>query len=229
MTLRGEVMKLIENLYMYPYLGLGNNCNTYFLKDDISTLIDPGHEWNLKNLLRSMKEDGLQTDDIDLIINTHSHPDHSEANQVLADKSGAKISIHELEDEYLQRDGGKVYRMFIAKLPNFRINFYLKNRLNLGEIDLQVIHTPGHSPGSVSLYWQEQKVLICGDLIFFGGIGRADLPGGNAELLKRSIERVSELEIEYLLTGHGRIVKGKGDINRNFDYCLRLMTLLFQS
>jgi len=220
-------MKLIKNLYVYPYLGLENNCNTYFLKDDIGTLIDPGHEWNLENLLRSMKEDGLKTEDIDLIVNTHIHPDHSEANQVLADKSGAKIATHKLEDEYLQGDGRKVYRMFIAKPPNFAINFHLKDRLNLGETELQIIHTPGHSPGSVSLYWQEQKVLLCGDLIFIGGIGRVDLPGGDAELLKHSIERVSELEIEHLLAGHGRIIKDKGDIKRNFNYCLKLMELIF--
>ena len=212
---------------MYPHLGLENNCNTYFLKDDISTLIDPGHEWNLTNLLSSMKEEGLKTEDINLIINTHTHPDHSEANQALVEKSGAKISIHELEEEYVQGDGRKVYRMFMAKPPNFTTNFHLKDQLNLGETDLQIIHTPGHSPGSVSLYWQEQKVLICGDLIFKGGIGRVDLPGGDAESLKRSIESISKLEIEYLLTGHGRIIKGKDAINRNFNYCLKLMELIF--
>ena len=161
------------------------------------------------------------------ILVTHTHPDHCEANQSFVDKSGAEIAVHRLEDEYLQGEGREVFGMFGIKVPRFNVTFHLADNLGLGNISLKVLHTPGHSPGSVSLYWQGQKVLICGDLIFLGGVGRADLPGGDPELLKRSIERVSGLEIEYLLPGHGRIIKGKENVNRNVSYCLKMMQVMF--
>jgi glyoxylase-like metal-dependent hydrolase (beta-lactamase superfamily II) len=84
-------------------------------------------------------------------------------------------------------------------------------------LELKVFHTPGHSPGSLSVYSPKQKVLFTGDLIFKNGIGRTDLPGGNSTLLKKSVERLRELEIEILLPGHGEIISGAKEIRANFD------------
>jgi len=81
-----------------------------------------------------------------------------------------------------------------------------------------IFHTPGHSPGSVSLFWPEQKVLFTGDLIFKEGIGRTDLPGGDSTLLKKSIKRRSDLEIEWLLSGHGDIISGRKEVKTNFEH-----------
>jgi hydroxyacylglutathione hydrolase len=80
-----------------------------------------------------------------------------------------------------------------------------------------VIYTPGHSPGSISLYLPETKILFTGDLLFKGGVGRTDLPGGNGSQLKESIKSLTQLEIEWLLPGHGEIVSGATDIKTNFD------------
>jgi glyoxylase-like metal-dependent hydrolase (beta-lactamase superfamily II) len=77
--------------------------------------------------------------------------------------------------------------------------------------------TPGHSPGSLCLYWPDRKVLFTGDVVFFQGIGRTDLPGGNGTELKKSIQRISQLDTEYLLTGHGEILVGKEAIKENFQ------------
>jgi len=83
---------------------------------------------------------------------------------------------------------------------------------------MEIYHTPGHSPGSVSLYLPDSKALIAGDVIFQAGVGRTDFPGGNGKLLKRSIDRLAMLDTEHLLPGHGDLVKGKERVKRNFDY-----------
>jgi len=96
--------------------------------------------------------------------------------------------------------------------------------LNLGkggETKLNIIHSPGHSPGHITIYWPLEKVLIAGDVIFYGSTGRVDLPGGSARQLKQSIERLSEMDIEYLLCGHPYghpgLLRGKEEIQRNFE------------
>ena len=76
----------------------------------------------------------------------------------------------------------------------------------------------GHSPGSVALYWPEEKALFTGDLIFRGGVGRTDLPGGNGADLKQSIKRLVELDIEWILPGHGDLVSGGAEVRANFNH-----------
>ena len=76
--------------------------------------------------------------------------------------------------------------------------------------------TPGHSPGSICLYWPDRKVLFTGDVVFNQSIGRTDLPGGSSGDLKKSIIRLSKLDVEYLLTGHGEMVTGREKVQENF-------------
>jgi glyoxylase-like metal-dependent hydrolase (beta-lactamase superfamily II) len=82
---------------------------------------------------------------------------------------------------------------------------------------MTVFHTPGHSPGSISIYWNSQKALFTGDLVFKEGLGRTDLPGGNGSMLKQSIKRLAELEVDYLLPGHGDIITGAEKVSKNFN------------
>jgi glyoxylase-like metal-dependent hydrolase (beta-lactamase superfamily II) len=115
--------------------------------------------------------------------------------------------------------------MFRMKAPQFAPLFFLKEgTLDLGaknKTDLQVLHTPGHSPGSVCLYWPDKKLLITGDVVFYGSIGRTDFPSGSLSLLKRSIDKLSQLDVECLVPGHsteyGSIIKGKLNVERNFQ------------
>jgi hydroxyacylglutathione hydrolase len=103
----------------------------------------------------------------------------------------------------------------------FEPSFYLVDgELNLGkQLTLQVINTPGHTPGSISLYWAEKRLVITGDLLFYGGVGRTDF-GGDGKELKQSIERLMELDIEYVLPGHstemGSIIQGRDKVQENF-------------
>jgi hydroxyacylglutathione hydrolase len=103
-------------------------------------------------------------------------------------------------------------------LTDFQPHLLLKEgELMVDDMAFQVIHTPGHSPGSICLYWPEMKALFSGDVVFNQGIGRVDLPGGDGEALKQSIERLTRLEVEYLLPGHGDIVSGRDRVKANFD------------
>jgi hydroxyacylglutathione hydrolase len=86
-----------------------------------------------------------------------------------------------------------------------------------------VLLTPGHSPGSVSIYWPRLKVLIAGDVVFSQGVGRTDLPGGDAKLLKASIDRLSKLPVDLLIPGHGTAIQGTERVRRNFEFIKRAL------
>jgi glyoxylase-like metal-dependent hydrolase (beta-lactamase superfamily II) len=94
--------------------------------------------------------------------------------------------------------------------------FLQEGELTLGDKTFQVILTPGHSPGSVCLYWPEKKALFTGDVVFSQSIGRTDLPGGSGKQLKESISRLAELDVEVLCPGHGDVVAGRENVKKNF-------------
>ena len=229
-------LQLVGDFYFYIWQGRGNNCNSCLFANVLQgerphVIIDPGHTTNeLKEacfsyLTKAIEVDGFKIDDIGLIINTHSHPDHCQANEVIIEKSGAYVTLSEEEDEFRNTLGERMYSMLGISAPQFTPFFYLKEGdLDLGisnKVKLQVLHTPGHSPGSVCLYWPSNKILISGDVIFYGSIGRTDFPTGSISLLKESIDKLSQLDVEYLLPGHstefGSVVQSKQDVERNFQ------------
>jgi glyoxylase-like metal-dependent hydrolase (beta-lactamase superfamily II) len=174
--------------------------NSILIKDERTILFDPGISGRLGKLKTLLKEDNLDISDVDLIIATHGHRDHCGSIKELQKISGARIAFHRLEKE----------------LIGFDADFYLEDRLDFCNINLSILHTPGHSPGSICLYSEDEKFLICGDLVFEGGIGRSDLYGGDMNQLLKSIEKVSKLDVEYLLPGHGRFINEKSRIESNF-------------
>ncbi|MBW1813712.1 MAG: MBL fold metallo-hydrolase [Deltaproteobacteria bacterium] len=91
-----------------------------------------------------------------------------------------------------------------------------QGEFSINGLEFNVIHTPGHSPGSISLFMPEPKALFTGDVIFKEALGRTDLPGGSGKILKESIKQLSELEAEFLLSGHGEVV------SENFDHVMRV-------
>ncbi len=212
-------MKIDDDLYGYfwqnPY---ENNCNTYVIQAGKTVLIDPGHLHHLSNLMDQMERDGISMDKIELVIATHAHPDHLEGLEAFSDRP-VKISIGFEEDRYLREVGQLLFKMMGQSLPTYRIDFFLKEgQLFLGKEEFQIYQTPGHSPGSLTIYWPGKRALFTGDLIFHGGIGRTDFPGGNSRELIESIERMSVLEIEILLPGHGEPVFGKERVLQNFEF-----------
>lgn len=231
-----ESIQLTEDFYCYIWQGKGNNCNTCLFANVLRgerphVIVDPGHITNefgeacFDYFIKAMEGNGFKVGDIGLIINTHSHPDHCQANELVVKNSGAWITLSEEEDEFRNTLGEKLYSMLGVKVPQFTPLFYLKEgSLSLGtknKVELEIFHTPGHSPGSVCLYWPDNKILITGDVVFYGSIGRTDFPSGSLSLLKRSIDKLSQLDVECLVPGHsteyGSIVKGKLNVERNFQ------------
>jgi len=212
-------MKLDTDLYAYIWKSSNeNNCNSFMIGGEMPVIIDPGHQHLVKNLIKLMEKDDNRFEDVRLIIATHGHPDHLEAIQTFA-RGGVQVAIHEEEWKFLQEIGGQFYRAMGMEMPELKVSFFLKEgELKLGSKTFQVIHTPGHSPGSISLYWPEKKALFTGDVVFPMGVGRTDFPGGDGGLLRDSIERLSQLDADYLLSGHGEVIKGRQNILRNFAY-----------
>jgi hydroxyacylglutathione hydrolase len=212
-------MKLDTDLYAYIWKSAAeNNSNSFLIGGEMPVIIDPGHQHLVKNLIKLMEKDGNRLEDVRLVIATHCHPDHLEAIQTFA-RGGVQVAMHEKEWEFLQEIGGQFYRAMGTEMPELKVSFFLKEgELKLGSRTFQVIHTPGHSPGSISLYWPEKKALFTGDVVFPMGVGRTDFPGGDGGLLRDSIERLSQLDAEYLLSGHGEVIKGRQNILRNFAY-----------
>jgi len=215
-------MKVEKDLYAYPWQdAYENNCNSYVIHGEGTILIDPGHSCHVPSLLRQMEGDGIPPEKIDLIILTHSHPDHLEGLEAFLNRP-AKVAMSREEERYLRESGKFLFEMMRRPLPEFRIDFYLKEgELHLGGETFQLYETPGHSPGSLSIHWPKRKALFTGDLVFYEGIGRTDFLEGNPKLMKKSIERISALDTEFLLPGHGEMVMGREKVLLNFEFIRR--------
>jgi glyoxylase-like metal-dependent hydrolase (beta-lactamase superfamily II) len=164
-----------------------------------------------------MKADGFSPDHVDLILTTHCHPDHMEGLETFLN-TRAKMAMSQEEECYLRRSGKTLFELMGRPLPRYRIDFFLKEgALQVGREVFEIYQTPGHSPGSLSIYWKARKALFTGDVVFYGGIGRTDFPEGNSKLLLQSIERLSQLDAGLLLPGHGEIVMGRDRVVQNFE------------
>ena len=210
-------MKLTSKLYYYPETGFTSN--SYIIEDGIRVLVDPGHYNHLRDLIELMSEDGFSLSDIDWIIVTHAHVDHCGAVYDIQRKHNIKVAMHEAERQYLLEQANYFHRLLGEHMPLFTVNHWFKGDKcpGIGDLGLIILHTPGHTPGSISIYSPDKKYLISGDLVFQGGVGRTDL-GGSNELLKRSIDLISQLDIEMLLPGHGPLVMGEKEVKRNFRF-----------
>jgi glyoxylase-like metal-dependent hydrolase (beta-lactamase superfamily II) len=194
--------------------GRGYDSNVYLVLCGTPLLIDTGTGARryFDAMLAELKEH-LAPKDLSLIVLTHAHYDHSGGAKKLQQLTGAKVFAHALDARLLARGdarftgarafGGSQERLAVAELGE---------QLALGRnIVFDVLHTPGHTPGSVSLYHRASKSLFCGDLIFAnGGFGRCDLPGGDAKKLYESAKKVASIEVANLYPGHGVWVEGDG-------------------
>ena len=174
---------------------IGTNC--YFLLDEKTNkaaIIDPGDE--AERIQQVVAETGCQ---VKYILLTHGHYDHTTAVPALHKAyPDAEIYIHAAD---ANGAGSQLYPL-AGQIKNLK-NYTEGDTLELGGHIINVIHTPGHSPGSVVLHTED--VLFTGDTLFCGSCGRTDLPGGNYDQIMKSLKRLGELEGDFhVCPGHDR-------------------------
>lgn len=184
--------------------------NTYVLHNELGQclVIDPGcyFDEEKETLMNFISENKLTPV---MLLNTHCHLDHVFGNKMIADTYHLSLQLHEKEKEVLAfapTSGLKYNIPFDNYLGEF---IFLKegDLILLGEDELVVLETPGHSPGSISFYCAKQRFVISGDVLFQQSIGRTDLPGGNHQTLLSSIrEKLFVLPEETIVySGHGDV------------------------
>jgi len=217
-------MQISSNLHAFLWTSpSANNCNTYLLRSaEKSILVDPGHAAHFDHVRLGLQELGISTDDIDLVICTHAHPDHMEGVTLFQDAQ-ALFTLHAAEWRLVQDMAAYLKSTMNFDPDQLAPDFFLKEgELKIGDIALNVYHTPGHSPGSISLHWPAEGALFTGDVIFNNGLGRTDLPGGNGGQLKESIRKLSAIDAQWLLSGHGEPVTGADAVSTNFEQVERM-------
>jgi len=157
-------MEITANLHAFVWESMTtNNCNSYLIDGPTRVLIDPGHSRLFGHVELGLKQLGLTIADLGLVICTHAHPDHIEAVQLFKG-SPALFTLHQEEWNWAATIGKQMSAAFGIDLDSIKPDFFLKGGdLTLDELELKIFHTPGHSPGSATLYWPAQKALFIGN------------------------------------------------------------------
>ncbi len=180
---------------------LETNCYLVYCEQTLEcAVVDPGAE--PEKIIRSIGEKALKPN---VLINTHGHVDHVGANKDIKEKYDIPLIIHSSDSAMLNNILNSTMGFFLGAKKSPPPDKFIEEgeEIHIGNSKLKVIHTPGHSPGSVSL--SGDGFLLSGDVLFCGGVGRTDLPGGSWTELEKSIrERIYSFPDDTsILPGHG--------------------------
>ncbi len=203
-----RIIELQPNIFRLK--GEDTSSHSYLIRGDYkNVLIDSGVDKNFSKLQKTLLTLGLKIRDIDIVINTHEHFDHIGANRYFQDYSliaahrfaATKITV---EDRYVT-----MYKSGDLNAPSLKVHLWLesKSRFDLGNYSLNIIHTPGHTSGSICIYEPVRKILFAGDTVFAGGtlsyIGESGSVGDYID----SISHLATRKINELYPGHGKVSK----------------------
>ena len=189
---------IIKDLVVGPLMA---NCFIFGCKKTReAVVIDPGGDAD--RILLSLADSELE---VKYIINTHGHFDHVSGNGKMKDATGADILIHPLDAPMLGMlsSNAAVFGISVENSPSCDQTIEEGETISFGNISLKVTHTPGHTPGGISLY--TDGIVFVGDTLFAGSIGRTDFPGGDFDTLISSIKtKLFDMDDDMrVLSGHG--------------------------
>jgi hydroxyacylglutathione hydrolase len=191
---------ILEMLTVSPFQ---ENC--YIVGDEeskVGAIVDPGDE--AARIAMAVEETGLE---IGSIILTHAHVDHVGAVVALVDEYACPVLMHAEAEPMLNQLPTQAMMMGVrfGKVPT--VDHYVEDEeiLEVGDLRLRSLYTPGHAPGHLAFYLEDEGLVLSGDALFAGSVGRVDLPGGSMEVLMRSIEeRLLTLPDQTVVcSGHG--------------------------
>lgn len=193
---------------------LGYNFDSNYYLIDNNILVDTGAGLNKDYLFSKLNENGVNPEDIELIVNTHCHFDHIGGNYLFPN---AEVAIHKFDAVSIKNKDTLGTSMSVFDKPgNCRVDRELEDGDKIA--DFEVIHTPGHTKGGICL-WDGEN-LISGDTIFAGGgVGRMDI-GGSYTDMKNSVKKLTELNVKNIFPGHGPIVENNGKEHIKMSYSM---------
>jgi hydroxyacylglutathione hydrolase len=210
-------MKLTERIHLVGGSGYGlspiGDCNVYLVNGGKElALIDTGGGAGVQSILNNIVNDGLEPKRIKKALITHAHYDHIGGNHEMVERTGCKILCHPLEKEAIETlNECSLYDMAVNNGLRFEACKVDKtidegDQIQVGDLLLNVVHTPGHTPGCISFTFTEEdtkKGLLCGDIAGAQGrLGFINGPGFSLEDWKNSIKKLIKLKPDRLYPGH---------------------------
>ena len=204
-------MEVIPGIHSVPGTRVSR---IYLIEDEELTLVDTGMPWSAGRVFKYIESIGRRPDELSRILMTHNHPDHTGSARNISRRSGAQIVAHRRDAAY--RGGAySISYMSRFKPPNVPLPFLRHTPVHRLLVEsevipvsggIRVIHTPGHTPGSVCYMLEREGLLFSGDTIFsdHGRVSRSmPFPGSDMAQYRQSLKRLADMRFDILCGGHG--------------------------
>ncbi|MEW6448222.1 MAG: MBL fold metallo-hydrolase [Bacillota bacterium] len=214
------IEKVVDNFYFIERGWL--NGNQFVFNGKAKVLIDTGYKRDLQRTLHLIQQTGVDIRQVELIISTHCHCDHIGANRYIQELSGCEIGMHLIDRNFIQtkNDWYTWWRYYDQEADFFTVNrsFTEGDVIRLDDLELVVLHTPGHASGQIALYSPQHRFLLSADAVWDGDFGvlTTRIEGNISPFLhQQSLEKLSSLDLSVIYPGHGSpIYDPKGAIDR---------------